>query len=366
MKLSRLAHMMCCLGVAVPSWSVPYYLVQSIGPVGYESKATGINDAGMVVGNYELPDGTYRTFVWQNGVVTPLGTPPQAINARGMAINENGQVAGYIDTASGPQVALWSNLPSPVILGNGYAMAINANGDLAGMRIGPDGNGTAFVTQNGAETSLGQPAGGDWSKTTGVNGAGDAAGTAMTSDGAMRALSVVNGTTTVLAGIGGANSYANGINDAGLVAGSAQLAGGAMRAVIWNGIAPTILGSLGGMNSYAYAVNNNGSVVGYGDLAGDGGTAAFVFDGGALYDLNLRISGDSGWRLLDAMAVNASGQIVGRGLFEGVEQAYLLTPITPLAAADAVELADVPEPRTLLLMGAALMSLLVLRGGPKR
>jgi len=76
MKLSRLAHMMCCLGVAVPSWSVPYYLVQSIGPVGYESKATGINDAGMVVGNYELPDGTYRTFVWQNGVVTPLGTPP--------------------------------------------------------------------------------------------------------------------------------------------------------------------------------------------------------------------------------------------------------------------------------------------------
>jgi len=365
MKLSRLAHMMCWFGVAVPSWSVPYYLVQSIGPVGYESEATGINDAGMVVGNYELPDGTYRTFVWQNGVVTPLGTPPQAINARGMAINANGQVAGYIDTASGPQIAMWSNLPSPVILGNGYAMAINANGDLAGMRIGPDGSGSAFVTQNGAEISLGKPAGGGWSTATGLNGTGGAVGTAMNQNGAMRAFSVVNGTTTLLGGIGGVNRYANGINDAGLVAGSAQLAGGAMRAVIWDGIAPTILGSLGGTNSYAYAVNNAGSVVGYGDLASGAGTAAFVFDGGSLYDLNLRISGDSGWRLLDAMAINASGQIVGRGLFEGVEQAYLLTPTAPLAAADSVELADVPEPRTLLLMGAALMSLFVLRGGLK-
>lgn len=364
MRLSRLTHMMCWLGAAVSAWSAPYYLIQSIGPVGYESQATGINDAGMVVGNYELPDGTYRTFVWQNGVVTPLGTPAEAINARGMAINANGQVAGYIDTASGGRVALWSSLPSPVILGSGYAMAINNSGDVAGMRIAPDGSGSAYVTQNGAEISLGQPAGGGWSTATGLNGAGGVSGTAMDSNGDMRAFSMINGGTALLGGAGGANSYANAINGAGTVAGSAQRADGTMRAVIWNGIAPTLLGSLGGTNSYAYGINGSGAVVGYGDLAG-GGTAAFVYDNGALYDLNLRIAGGSGWQLRDAMAINASGQIVGRGLFEGVEQAYLLTPMTPLAAADAVEPSNVPEPRTLLLMGAALMSLFVLRGSPK-
>jgi probable HAF family extracellular repeat protein len=350
--------------VTVSAWSAPYYLIQSIGPVGYESQATGINDAGMVVGNYELPDGTYRTFVWRNGVVTTLGTPPEAISSRGTAINANGQVAGYIGTAAGARVALWSNLPSPVILGNGYAMAINDAGEVAGMRIAPDGSGAAFVTHNGVETSLGQPAGGDWSTANDLNGAGGVSGTAMNANGHMQAYSIINGMTALLGGAGGANSYANAINGAGIVAGAAQRADGAMRAVIWNGIAPTLLGSLGGTNSYAYGINGSGTVVGYGDLAG-GGTAAFVYDNGALYDLNLRITGNSGWQLLDAMAINASGQIVGRGLFDGVEQAYLLTPMTPLAASDAVEPVNLPEPRTLLLMGAALMSLYVLRGSPK-
>ncbi len=356
--------MTCWLGVAVSAWSAPYYLIQPIGPVGYESHATGINDAGMVVGNYELPDGTYRTFVWQNGVVSPLGAPTEAINSRGMAINANGQVAGYFDTASGSRVALWSSLPAPVILGNGYAMAINDAGEVAGMRIAPDGSGSAFVTQNGGEIALGQPAGGGWSTATGVNGAGGVSGTAMDGNGDMRAFSIINGGTALLGGAGGANSYANAINGAGTVAGSAQQADGAMRAVIWNGIAPTLLGSLGGTNSYAYGINGSGTVVGYGDLA-SGGTAAFIYDNGALYDLNLRIAGASGWQLRDAIAINASGQIVGRGLFEGVEQAYLLTPMTPLAAADAVEPMNLPEPRTLFLMGAALISLLVLRGSPK-
>lgn len=364
MKSRRLTPIVYLLGVAAPAWSIPYYLVQSIGPLGYESRATGINDFGMVVGNYELPDGTYRTFVWRNGVVTQLGAPAETINARGMSINANGQVAGYIDTTQGPRTAVWSSLASPVILGSGYAMAINDLGELAGMRIGPDG-GTAFSTQNGTVHSLGQPAGGDWSTATGLNDSGGVSGTAISAGGQMRAFSYVNGAASLLGGAGGANSYANGINAAGLIAGSAQIANGAMRAIIWNGTAPTILGSLGGTNSWAYAVNDSGTVVGYSDLPGDAGSAAFVSDSGVLFDLNLRVVGDPGWRLLDAMAINASGQIVGRGILDGVEQAYLLTPVAGPSVADAVAPASVPEPRTLLLMGAALVSLLVLRGAPR-
>jgi len=132
--------------------------------------------------------------------------------------------------------------------------------------------------------------------------------------------------------------------------------------VIWQGTAPTALGSLGGTNSYASDINQSGSVVGYADLAGSAGTSAFLYQNGNLYDLNTRVLNLGAWRLLEAVSINDSGWIVGRGMYGGEERAYLLTPI---AAAAASAPAEVPEPKTLLLMGAALISLALLRNTPK-
>jgi hypothetical protein len=48
---------------------------------------------------------------------------------------------------------------------------------------------------------------------------------------------------------------------------------------------------------------------------------------GGVKDLNDLIPPDSGWKLVDAYAINGSGQIVGAGYKDGLLQAFLLHPV---------------------------------------
>lgn len=334
------------------------YQVQAVGPAGYASSATGINGAGAVVGNYMLPDGSSRAYLWQGGQVTELEIPPGSAQTWVEAINGSGQSAGYTAAPSG---AIWNGAGAFAGAAGAYLMGINESGDVAGMAIGNDGAGYAFVTRNGVLTSLGQPGGGDWSSAYGINATGEAAGTAMTAGGTFEAFQADSGgALQLLDSLGGANSYATAINDSGTVAGHAQTGTGGLAAVIWNGGAnPQSLGTLGGVNSYAYAINAAGLVVGSSDLAGSDGSAAFLYDNGWLYDLNGLLAAGSDWQLLAAYGINESGQIVGKGLYKGEEQAFLLTP----TAGDSrpADTAQVPEPRTLWLAVPPLLALLALR-----
>jgi len=67
-----------------------------------DSIAYGINERGEVVGSYlkniDWENGTYlyMGFVWGNGGVSDLPLPPQAASGYAAAINNQGQVAGYI------------------------------------------------------------------------------------------------------------------------------------------------------------------------------------------------------------------------------------------------------------------------------
>jgi hypothetical protein len=68
---------------------------------------------------------------------------------------------------------------------------------------------------------------------------------------------------------------------------------------------------------------------------------AFVWRAGVLSDLNDLIGPNSGWdRLQYAYGINELGQITGLGILNGVERAFLLTPV--------------PEPGTYALMLAGL------------
>jgi probable HAF family extracellular repeat protein len=46
-----------------------------------------------------------------------------------------------------------------------------------------------------------------------------------------------------------------------------------------------------------------------------------------MQDLNSLIPANSGWTLIEANAINTSGQIVGYGNHNGFNHAFLLTPI---------------------------------------
>lgn len=346
-----------------PIWAVPVFQVQAIGPAGYASEATAISGTGAVVGNYLMPDGTYRAFLYQDGQVTTLAMPTGAVQTWAKAVGNAGQAGGYTDAAQNSQGLIWDNLGNPVSTAGAYVMGMNGAGDAAGMAIGSDGSGYAFVTRNGSVTSLGQPGGGGWSSANAINSSGAAAGTAMTADGDFRAFTASgDGTIRQLGTLGGANSYANAINDLGVVAGTAQVGSGALQAAYWNGTTATGIGTLGGTNSYGYAVNSSGQMAGYSDLA-NGGATAFFFENGVMYDLNGLLAPGSTWQLLAAYGMNNSGQIVGRGLYNGVEQAFLLTPSVQQVNSASAPLGDtgVPEPGTFWLIGPPLLLYFALR-----
>jgi probable HAF family extracellular repeat protein len=143
------------------------------------------------------------------------------------------------------------------------------------------------------------------------------------SDGQMQDLS------TLLPG--GRNSIATGINNSGQVVGHAGI-DGPPRASWYSGGQIQDLGTLpDGGGSFAWGVNDSGRVVGVSEDREGWGRHAFVYSNGQMQDLNDQIPADSGWHLLEARAINTSGQIVGTGVeLNGDEfqtRAFLATPV---------------------------------------
>jgi len=353
--------------MAIPVQGVPVYQVQAIGPAGLGSTATAINGAGAVVGNYVAPDGTSRAYLWQDGQVTTLALPSGAVQTWASAIGGAGQAGGFTNSQFATLGVVWDSSGNAAATQGSYVQGLNNNGDAAGMGIDNDGVGYAFVTRNGVSTSLGQPGGGMWSSANAINGFGAAAGTAETAAGSFRAfLAGLDGTISLLGGLGGANSYGMAISDTGIVAGHSQSADGRLQATVWNGQTATGLGTLGGANSFAYAINASGQVAGYSHVDTAAGSAAFLYDNGVLYDLNGLLTANTEWQLLAAYGMNNSGQIVGKGLFNGQEQAFLLTPVPPALKVAAFAVppngeTGVPEPSAFWLVGPPVLAFFALR-----
>jgi probable HAF family extracellular repeat protein len=109
-------------------------------------------------------------------------------------------------------------------------------------------------------------------------------------------------------------SAAWGINDSGEVVGYTTTSSGGTHAFLYSGGRMQDLGTLpGGGFSFARDVNDSGQVVGYSTITSTGETHAFLYSDGKMHDLNDLIPADFGLELIDAYAINNSGQIVGSG-----------------------------------------------------
>jgi probable HAF family extracellular repeat protein len=86
--------------------------------------------------------------------------------------------------------------------------------------------------------------------------------------------------------------------------------------------------SAGGLDySNATEINDSGQVVGFSETESDR-ERAFLWDAvNALQDLKDLLDPGLIALFTRAVAINASGQIVGRGYFDGMEQGFLLTAI---------------------------------------
>jgi probable HAF family extracellular repeat protein len=149
--------------------------------------------------------------------------------------------------------------------------------------------------------------------------------------------------------LGGPYANALDINESGQVVGAAMIDNTYSHAYLTtpNGlITPSSdLGTLGGDMSVAVALNDLGQVVGRSQFAqGNPSMMLFLYAGGGMRSLDSLVDPSSGWALQEVTDINNSGQIVGWGVHDGLQHAYLMNPIAPL-----------PEPAVVVVFAALLL-----------
>lgn len=327
----------------VPSWA-DYAIADlafiSPGGLPTSSSGYGINNNGQATGMGVTPfSGPNRAFLYSNGTMTDLGAPSGTSHSAGNAINDNGQVVGYGFNRGGlgSTAFLYSN-GAMTSLGwgsFGVAYGINNSAQVVG-----SGSTTqdyfapvhALLYSNGATTDLGT-LGGTSSTAYAINDSGQIVGiSSLATNGVSHAFLYNNGSMQDLGTLGGTYSSAFGINANGLVVGSSTTVADAMHAFLYNNGTMTDLGLLAGMSSSrANGINGNGQIVGNSSDAA-GNSRAFLYSNGSIIDLNALLAADSGWTLQSASAINEAGQIVGTGIINGEQHAFLMTPV-PVPAA---------------------------------
>lgn len=333
--------MILLFSLTLPNFAAPEYRVTDLGtlPGDDESFAQAINSKGQVVGwcDKKKDHHSGHAFLWQHGRMQPLNISG-SINANAYSINDFGQIVG----AFVPQglrhneyehLFLWSGGHTADLgsLGNSPAgISINNRGQIAGLSASDLRQGThALLYNHGKRINLGALPGSRYSSAYAINNKGQVVGFSIMSrpwhgflwqKGQMRDLGVLPGYSS---------SMATCLNDKGQVAGQSlpvRKSGSVGGAFLWQNGKMLNLGALpGGGYSQAHGINNKGQVVG--DAYHKTDYHAFLWQRGALHDLNNFIPARSGWFLESATGINNYGQIVGNGSIKGRYHAFLLTPI---------------------------------------
>jgi probable HAF family extracellular repeat protein len=271
--------------------------------------------------------------VTAEGAMLIPGTP-ESSNSFAFGINDGDELAGIIESRSDirdTQAFLYRSgslqiLPS---LGGRSAAAksINKDGVVVGNALTEDRQMHAVKWKDGQAHDLGALPGGDFSRAFDVNSHGDIAGEAnAASKGRGHAVLWSHERIHDLGLLhGGTLSSAQAVNEKRQAVGYADDGDGGSRAVLFSDGRVTDLGSLGDGPSNAVSINDTGQIVGSSAVA-EGKMRAFFWEKGHLYDLNQLIAPESGWLLLAAYRINANGQILAYGFYQGHTHACLLTP----------------------------------------
>ena len=277
-----------------------------------ESWANNISNSSILVGAES--DGFIAIpFYWQGGATTYLDTLPGKTYTEALAVNEAGEIVGYMAEAMSTWLStavLWKDNEIIVLgklnSGDQYNMAtdINSHGQIIGYS-GKSNDKRAFLWQSG----------------------------------------LIQDIDTLP---GDVSAVAEAINEQGQVVGYSLSANGEKHAFLWQNDVMTPLAADG--ESWAVAVNDNGQAVGTNETSL--GTCALLWENGQTIDLNSQLSGDEGWTLNEAHDINNSEWIVGVGVNpEGKENCgFLLVPVKQDTISADVEI----KPETLNLKSKGL------------
>jgi probable HAF family extracellular repeat protein len=280
-----------------------------------------LSERGQVVGTTNHVFGRNHALSWRDGRWTELDDRTGLSLAE--VVNDRGVILGELI----PQAAAWDDegdvTVAPTTL-DVEVIDINERGQAL-LDVGPPNSRQAAVWQVGGDLTMLGTLGGNRSRGSDINDAGEVTGTSVTAAGDQHAFVWRGGRMTDLGTMGGGTSTGRAINEAGQVVGSAEDAAEQTHAVKWDDGELVDLGGLGGRVSYALAVNDHGQVIGQSSTGPEDERHAFLWADGRMTDLNALVSSDSDSGY--AVDINDQGQIVGwvndRGL--GHSRAILWT-----------------------------------------
>jgi len=334
----------------------PAYAFTDLGRVedsGSEAKA--VNTNGVAVGSIGYnSQGTIRerAFYYSGGVRGfdfDAGSAPN-MKSGALAVDDAGCAVGWTQNTDGAPVyfemfkAADSCPHNDTIFGanlggvNSTAYGVNNGGLMVGVSKTDSDlyHACSLAFDSTTMSDLGVLPGGSSSAAMDVNDEGVIVGYSDTESVVQTATRWDSGVPTDLGAFpgsaAGTQSYALAVNNAedpqivGWSYGSA--AGGQQHGCVWQNGLMEDLGTLaGGDTSEAWDVNDLGEVVGWARTA-DYHVHAVLWDAtGTIIDLNTVEGIPSGWILAKAEGINNSGQIVGRGVYDGSDRAFLITPI---------------------------------------
>lgn len=264
-------------------------LVPLTGLGGSVSRAYGINDQGVIVGQAQRPPrepawGFHVPVLWQSGSPLQLDWKGADVSNVARAINSAGLIVGWTGHYDiPPEAATWKLgsvavdllpefRPGRITVGS-QAFSVNDRGQVVGFAEKSEGT-YPVLWEDGKAISLPNLPG----ELVELNGAWD-------------------------------------INNGGIAVGTSQ-----NRPVVWEGGKVRMMRNGPGA---ALAVNDAGTIVGKMESFG-----AFRWEPETgMQNLNNWIPMGSGWVLTEARDVNLSGQIIGVGLYRGEWRAFLLNPV---------------------------------------
>jgi MYXO-CTERM domain-containing protein len=369
-RQSRLLYLLLAMSTApLAVQAAPLYTVAPVGnPGGAVSQPNGLNNQGQVVGYVYTAGGHINAYVGSNGTATSLHQgDPNTGNSKAAGINESGMVVGEASVGNATQAAVFSNNTVQTLgtLGgaNSYGNGINDSGRVVGKSDTASGFQHGFVTDAGGKlVDIGPLGGGYGSDANAINNLGAVTGYVdIDGNGDYRAYVYKDGAMQLLDTLGGNYAQGYAINDRGMVAGYSGIAGdAASHAFLYANGMVMDLGGFGGLDSYATGINEAGDVVGTGNDA-SGAYHAFLYSGGKLQDLNDLIDASLGWTLTYAGDINERGQIAARGCKAGNQCSDLLLTLADNGGGDPdPDPNPVPEPEafTAGIAGLALFGLL--------
>ncbi len=322
------------------------YTVTDLGTIGGNlSYATGVNNAGQVVGSSYISkqNGIYHGFIWTAASgLQDLGTLG-GNNSYANAINNAGQVVGCSDISTNNTIPghafLWTQaggMQDLGTLGNGScATGINGAGEVIGIfTVNTNSDNHAFIWSGSTGmVDLGVPVSSN-TYAASINSSGMVVGTYYSSTGGNHGfLWTQAGGVQDLGSLGVQEVSGGGINDFGEVVGESEVPPGS--ADLYAGFRWTTTGGMRRLPSPypksdagASAINAGGEIVGSALNSKILPRATVWLTPTSVHDLNT-LTVNSPLILERASALNSMGQIVGVGMLKNnpaLSHAYLATP----------------------------------------